>query len=186
MLNLWHATSRFWTCTEPQLKLSWMKLWSIVSHYTTTSVDLGIILYIVLSEILTKNALEYAVHPTYFIGCCNCTSVQPCPQDFFMFVLCNVLLISTSCNFSVLIKPGFLNIPSPYKQTRSTFIRTLFILFYQFYSYIQLQMLITIIIIIIAIITVVIIAIIVISISSFLNILTFTVLVFHILLYIIV
>ena len=34
-MNLRHATSRVWTCTAPEFKLSWMKLCSGDNHYTT-------------------------------------------------------------------------------------------------------------------------------------------------------
>ena len=33
--NLWHTSSRVWTCTEPEFRLSWMKLCSSDNHYTT-------------------------------------------------------------------------------------------------------------------------------------------------------
>ena len=32
--NLWHSMSRVWTCTEPEFRLSWMKLCSSHNHYT--------------------------------------------------------------------------------------------------------------------------------------------------------
>ena len=32
--NLQHAASRVWTCTEPEFRLSWMKLCSSDNHYT--------------------------------------------------------------------------------------------------------------------------------------------------------
>ena len=41
------------------------------------------ILYIILSEIVTKDVLEFAANPAYLIRCCDCTSAQPCPQDYF-------------------------------------------------------------------------------------------------------
>ena len=33
--NLQHATSRVWTCAEPEFRLGWMKLCSSDNHYTT-------------------------------------------------------------------------------------------------------------------------------------------------------
>ena len=33
--NLWHPTSRIWTCTEPEFRFRWMKLHSSDNHYTT-------------------------------------------------------------------------------------------------------------------------------------------------------
>ena len=33
--NLWHSMSRVWTCTEPEFRLSWMKLCSSDNHYNT-------------------------------------------------------------------------------------------------------------------------------------------------------
>ena len=33
--NLQHATSRIWTCAEPEFRLCWMKLCSSDNHYTT-------------------------------------------------------------------------------------------------------------------------------------------------------
>ena len=33
--NLWHSMSRVWTCTEPEFRLSWMKLCRSDNHYTT-------------------------------------------------------------------------------------------------------------------------------------------------------
>ena len=33
--NLRHAASRIWTCAEPELRLSWMKLCRSDNHYTT-------------------------------------------------------------------------------------------------------------------------------------------------------
>ena len=32
--NLWHSMRRVWTCTEPEFRLSWMKLCSSHNHYT--------------------------------------------------------------------------------------------------------------------------------------------------------
>ena len=43
--------------------------------------DFGM-LHVILSEFLTKAPLEHTVNPTYLIGCCDWTPVQPCPQDF--------------------------------------------------------------------------------------------------------
>ena len=34
IVNLWHVTSRIWTCTEPEFRLRWMKLCSSDNHYT--------------------------------------------------------------------------------------------------------------------------------------------------------
>ena len=31
---LWHATSRIWTCAEPEFRLNWTKLYSSDNHYT--------------------------------------------------------------------------------------------------------------------------------------------------------
>ena len=75
--------------------------------------------------------------------------------SFFSVICCYLSLC-------VPVKPGFLNVPPPFKQTRSAFIKTLFNLFYRFYSFIQLQIFIilTIIIIIITVFTVIIIIII--------------------------
>ena len=46
--------------------------------------DFGV-LCIILSEFPTKNVLECEENPTYFIGCCDCTSVQTFFEDYFMF-----------------------------------------------------------------------------------------------------
>ena len=37
--NLRHATSRVWTCAEPEFRLSWMKLCSSDNHYTTAPLN---------------------------------------------------------------------------------------------------------------------------------------------------
>ena len=36
-LWIWHTMSRIWTCAEPELRLSWMKLCSSDNHYTNWS-----------------------------------------------------------------------------------------------------------------------------------------------------
>ena len=41
--NLQHATSRIWTCAEPEFRLCWMKLCSSDNHYTTSSLYKGIL-----------------------------------------------------------------------------------------------------------------------------------------------
>ena len=33
--EFWHTASRIWTCTEPEFRLWWMKLYSSDNHYTT-------------------------------------------------------------------------------------------------------------------------------------------------------
>ena len=35
--NLWHTTSRIWTCAEPEFRLWWMKLCSSDIHCTTVT-----------------------------------------------------------------------------------------------------------------------------------------------------
>ena len=96
-------------------------------------------------------------------------------------------LLALAQNFAGL-KPGFLKVLLTYKQRRSAFINTLFVLVYQFYSFMLLQILIIIImniIIIIITVFVVIVIIVVISIAP-LMLLTLIVLGFTLLLYIFV
>ena len=58
--NLWHATSRIWTCTEPEFRLCWMKLCGSDNHYTTAPLCHGSWLTIHSSTVFQDFHLVFA------------------------------------------------------------------------------------------------------------------------------